>query len=302
MNRVATVPMQQVVTAGIARAQQLLERTLSEQATGKKAEGYGALGSATVRNLSAHSLATRQATYDQVATRLGTTLSLYDAQISQMDSSVETLRSNILATLGTGQSTGLQDSFAATFAQIRSALNASVDGIPLFGGSQTTGSPFKPETLGDMAGLAPAAAFANDNVKAAARIGDGIDLQYGITASDVAEPLMAAFRTLADAGTIGATPTPAQTAALNTALSQLGEGQTTMRAVAAVNGRNQSQAETMATRASERGVLLADIISTTEDADLGQVAIDLAQHRLMLQASYSVFSQLSSLSLSNYLR
>lgn len=301
MNRVATVPMQRVVAAGIERAQQQIARSLTEQATGKKAADYGALGSATVRNLSAHSLAARQETYAQVSTRLGTTLSLYDAQIGTIDAAVDTLRGQILEAVGTGQSTGLQSAFETTFAQLRGALNTTIDGVPLFGGSQTD-TPFKPYVLADMAGLAPAAAFANDDVRASARIADGVDVQYGITASDVAEPLLAAFRTIADAGAIGTTPTPAQVTALNDALGQLSAGVTAMRAVNAVNGRNQSQAETLATRAGDRGVLLADIISSTEDADLGQIAIDLAQNKALLQASYSVFTQLANLSLSNYLR
>jgi flagellar hook-associated protein 3 FlgL len=55
-------------------------------------------------------------------------------------------------------------------------------------------------------------------------------------------------------------------------------------------------------RAGDRSTLLQGIIQDNEDADLGQVAIDLAQQKTMLQASYSVFAQLSGLSLSSYLR
>jgi flagellar hook-associated protein 3 FlgL len=49
-------------------------------------------------------------------------------------------------------------------------------------------------------------------------------------------------------------------------------------------------------------VRLKDIISQNEDADLGQVATDLATQKTVLEASFSVFSQLSGLSLVNYLR
>jgi flagellar hook-associated protein 3 FlgL len=75
-----------------------------------------------------------------------------------------------------------------------------------------------------------------------------------------------------------------------------------VRAISADNGRRQAQADTMATRAAERGDLLASIISTNEDADLGQIAIDIAQNKSVLQASYSVFAQLASLNLGAYLR
>jgi len=47
--------------------------------------------------------------------------------------------------------------------------------------------------------------------------------------------------------------------------------------------------------------VLNDIIAANEDADLGQVAVDLAQQRATLEASYSVFAQLSQLNLTKYL-
>ena len=48
--------------------------------------------------------------------------------------------------------------------------------------------------------------------------------------------------------------------------------------------------------------MLSSVIEGNEDADLGQVAIDLAQQKTVLEASYSVFGQLSRLSLVSYLR
>jgi len=302
MNRVATIPLQRIISGGIQRAQQQLSTTQVQLATGKKAPDFAALGTDGVRNLSAHSLAARQKAYNEVATKLGTTLSLYDAHIGNVDSAASTLREQLLGAIGTGQSAGLDSSFATAFGQLRAALNATVDGVPLFGGSQTGQDAFIPTKLGDLAGPSPAPAFANDDVLATARIGDGVDLQYGITASQVGTKLLAAFKTLADAGPVGAVPTAAQTAAFTKAVGEIDAGLASVRSVGGDNGRRQAQAETLATRASERGDLLAAIISTNEDADLGQIAIDIAQREMVLKASYSVFSQLAGLNLGDYLR
>lgn len=302
MNRVATIPLQNILASGIQRAQHSIATSQEQLATGKKVSSIAALGSDGIRILSAHTLAARQTEYEKVSTQIGTQLSLYDAHIDNIDTVSTTLRSQILTAVGTGNAVGLQDAIESSFGQIGAALNASVDGVSLFGGSQTDGSPFTPTKLADMAGLAPAAAFTNDNVRANARVGDNVNIQYGITASDVGTPLMAAFRTLADASPIGNPPTALQTAALTTAIGQLDQGLTTVHSVNAGNGRNQAQADTMATRASDRVDLLNSIISRSEDADLGQIAIDLAQNKSVLQASYSVFSQLSGLSLGNYLK
>jgi flagellar hook-associated protein 3 FlgL len=302
MTRVATIPLQRIMSGGIMHAQQLLQTSQTQLASGKKAPDFAALGTDGVRNMSAHTLAAQQTAYAGVATRVGTTLALYDAHIGAIDTAATALRDQILAAIGTGQSSGLGASFETAFDQLRGSLNADVDGVPLFGGAQTGKDPLKPATFAAMAGQDPATAFANDAVKSIARVGDGVDMQYGITASDVGTTLLAAFRTLADAGAIGATPTDAQKAALTAAVGQIDAGLGVVRSISADNGRRQAQADTMATRAAERGDLLASIISTNEDADLGQIAVDIAQNKSVLQASYSVFAQLASLNLGAYLR
>lgn len=302
MTRVATVPLQHIMAAGIMHAQQVLQTSQTQLATGKKAPDFASLGTDGVRNMSAHSLAAQQTAYAAVATKVGTTMALYDAHIGSIDSAASALRTQLLAAIGTGQTAGLDASSATAFDQVRASLNASVDGVSLFGGAQTGADPLKPTSFAAMAGQDPATAFANDNVKSVARIGDGVNIQYGITASDIGTTLLGAFRTLADAGPIGATPTTAQLKAMTDAVGQLDAGLTVVRSVAADNGSRQAQAETMVTRATDRGDLLASVISTNEDADLGQIAIDIAQNKTVLQASYSVFSQLAGLNLGAYLK
>ena len=72
--------------------------------------------------------------------------------------------------------------------------------------------------------------------------------------------------------------------------------------VNAENGRRLAQTDTLVDRANERALVLKDVISRNEDADLAQVAMDLALHKTTLEASYSVFTQINDLSLLNYLR
>lgn len=302
MSRVATIPLQRTLSQAIQRAQQKLALSQAQLVTGKKAPDLASLGTEVVRNLSSRSLVAQQDAHVSVATRLGTTLSLYDTNISSIDTAVAGLRQGILDAIGTGQSAGLQEAANAAFDQFRSALNAREGGLALFAGSQTTTDPLVPVKLADTAGLDPADAFANDDVRATARVGEGIDISYGVTASDVGTSLLAAFRTIAEAGQIGAAPTAAQRLALTTAVGQIDGALSNVRNVNADNGRRQAQVETLATRAVARTDLLNSIISNNEDADLGQIATDLAQQKTLLQASYSVFSQLAGLSLVSFLR
>lgn len=301
MTRVATIPLQQTMSNAIQRSQSKLAVAQQQLATGKKAPDFASLGTQAVRNLSAHSVVAREDAQSAVASQVGTTLSLYDSNISAIDTMGSDLRTSILSAIGTGDAPGLQEAIGAAFGQFRDALNASAGGVPLFGGSQTS-APFTPSTLADAASTDPAQAFTNDDVKASARVGDHTDVQYGVTARDLGTDMLAAFRTLAQAGTIGTKPTAAQTDALKTALGQIDTALGGVRSINAENGRKQAQLETLGDRADQRSTLFKGIISTNEDADLGQVAIDLQQQKTVLEASYAMFGQISGLSLVGYLK
>jgi flagellar hook-associated protein 3 FlgL len=302
MTRVATIPLQATLSGAIQRSQQNLAASQLQLATEKKVTDYAGLGLDAVRTLSARSMLATQETYKTNIGRVSTTLSLYQANLEQIDSSVSDLREELYTAMGTGNSPGLQGMIKDAFADLRASLNAKEAGIPLFAGSQTSATPFVPETLEDTIGLDPADAFTNDGVRQSTRAGDGVNVEYGIGASEVASGLMPAFRALAEAGPFGETLTDDQKQAIADALDLLDTGITQVRSANAGNGRKQAQVETLSDRAQDRVGLLTKVIGSVEDADLGQVAIDITQRQTVLQASYSVFAQLNSMSLVNFLK
>ncbi|HUD31189.1 MAG TPA: flagellin [Novosphingobium sp.] len=302
MTRVATIPLQATLSGAIQRSQQNLAASQLQLATEKKVGDYAGLGLDAVRTLSARSMLATQESYKTNIGRVTTTLSLYQANLEQIDTSMADLREELFTAMGTGNSPGLQDIVKDAFADLRTALNAREAGIPLFAGSQTSTSPFLPTSLEDTIGLDSATAFANDGVRQSTRAGDGVDVEYGIGASDVGAGLIPAFRALAEAGPFGESLTDAQKQAISDALDLLDTGIAQVRSVNARNGRKQAQVETLSTRAGDRVDLLKGVIGSVEDADLGQVAIDITQRQTILQASYSVFAQLNSLSLVKFLK
>ncbi|OAN52597.1 MULTISPECIES: flagellin [unclassified Sphingobium] len=301
MTRVATIPLQRTLSGAIQRSQQNLATSQIQLTSGKKAHDYAGLGIDAVRTLSARSMLAQQQSYQSVASRVGTTLSLYDANISQIDDSLSNLRTELMTALGTGDSPGIQHLVEGSFADVRGALNATEAGMPLFAGARTDDLPMVPETLADLAGMTPDQVFVNDQVRQSGRVGDGVDVEYGVVASDVGAKLVPAFQTLAAAGPFGDRLTDAQKDAIRQAIGELDDGLSEVRAVNAENGRKQNQVEMLGTRAKDREILLTDVIGSVEDADLGQVALDISQRQTILEASYSVFSQLSSLSLTQFL-
>ena len=302
MGRIATIPLQRTMALAISRSQEKLAVTQQRLTTGKKAANFADLGTETVRNLSAHSLLTRQTAQATVAKRVSTTLQIYEGHMTALESSVSELRTSIMTAIGTGEAAGLQEEVIGAFSQMRITLNASEGGQPMFAGSQIDKTPFTPKSLSELVGLNASDAFQDDKVRHTARVAEGVDLEYGIGASDLGKDLFAAFKALAEGGPLGPNLTAAQKLALEGVLEQLDTGINSLQLVNAENGRRINRVDDLAKRGDERALLLSGVIESNEDADLGQVATDLAQQKTMLEASYSVFAQLSGMSLVSYIR
>lgn len=302
MTRIATIPLQRTLTGAVQKAQQRLAETQLQLNSGKKAKDLADLNSAAVRTLSARSALTMQTAQQGVTSRLGTTLALYEANITAIDTVAGDLRTELMTAIGSGATPTLQSAIESAFVQFRSALNATDSAEPLFAGAQGDAVPFKPRSLAETVGATTQTAFGNDDVRATASVGGGATMTYGITASELGEGVLAAFRTLAEAGPIGTTATAAQGEAIRTAIAQLDAALPQVRGLNATNGLRQSQVDTLSARADDRAALLEKIVSDNEDADYGQIAMDLTQRKTMLEASYSVFGQVAGLSLVNYLR
>lgn len=301
MSRVATFSLQNVVVSSMQRAQQKLAVSQNQLATGKKAPDFATLGAGAIPSLSAHSLLARQEAQATVRSQINTKMSIQDSAMNDIASTAGDLKNQLLTVIGTGQSDGLQSTIEGAFQQFRWAINMNDGGEALFGGSQTDSDPFTPQSLQALVGVNEADVFRNDQVKVSGHVADGVDMQFGVLASDIGTDIFNAFKTLAEASTIASTPTDDQKAAMQVAISQIDKGLSQLQGINAENGRKMAQLDELEDRAGQRTVLMQDIINQHEDADLSQIAIDISQRKTMLEASYSVFSQLSKLGLINYL-
>lgn len=301
MTRVATIPLQVTMASAIQRAQGDLAVTQQRIATAKQALDYADLGTLAPRVLSARSMLARADAHAAVGHQVTTTLSIYDAGMGTIDSAMGDLRQTMMQAIGTGQTTGFQAVIDGAFHEFRASLNTTERGVALFGGGQTLDPPFKVDQLANLVGTTPATVFGNDQLRASAEVSEGLNMQYGVLASDVGNDLYLALRSLAEAGTFGTTPTAFQATKMNEALGYLDSGLAQLRTVNADNGRKLAQVETLAKRSEDRSMVWQDIVSKNEDADLAQVAVDLTRQQMVLEASYSVFAKLSKLSLNDYL-
>lgn len=303
MSRVATLPTQTALANALGRGQEGLADANVQLSTFKKVQDYAGLGSSTRSVLSAATLQAQQQAQSDVAKRVGTTLRFYDNSLSVIDDSMKDLKTKLLDAIGQNNGGAVNQVVKETFDLVRTALNASEAGSPIFAGGQTGTLPFAPRSLADVAALAsPDAAFANDDTHASARIDGDTDVSYGITASEVGTGLVKAFQTLAGLGTVGKTMTQAQIDAINKAMGQIDEGVATVRTVSARNGDLQNHVDTLVNKAQDRITLLSGVIGDGVDADLKKVATELSLRTTLLNASYAAFTKLNGMSLADYLR
>ena len=300
MARIATIPLQMLQSDAVARAQERLAAAQTRLATGRKSEDYAGLGTAAAISLSGRSMIAAQEGYAGVSQRLQTQLSLVNSHLESIDSVGTDLRNALVRTVGTGESQGLQEAIRLAFGQFRAAVNASGEKGYLFAGGGK-GAPFQAAKLSDLNGVDVATLFRNGEVRETSRVAEGVDLEHGVIAADVGLGLARAFQALAETGPFRDRPTDAQMTALIEAVGQFQTGLQALREQSSANGRRQAQLEQFESQALERKTVLEELVGTAEDADLGQLAVEITQQQSVLEASYGVLARLSRLSLLNYL-
>lgn len=302
MTRIATIPMQTVMQSAMLRTQRSLAEAQEQLSTTKKVQSYADLGADSGRVLSARTMLAQYEAQERIASRVDTTLSFYQSRLGQIDTATSALRKTLLDIIGTGNAADINGEASAAFDQFKAAMNAAEGGDFIFAGGATGAPPLVPQTFADTVGLDPNVAFTNDQTRLTATIAPGEDMSFGIVASDFGKNFVQAFRTLAEMGPTDARPTQAQIDLMVKAVGEIDAGLADLRVSDARNGRAQNRIEDTIKAAKDREILLKSAVGAVEDADLGQVAIDISLRKTLLESSYSAFAQINGLSLANYLR
>lgn len=302
MTRIATMPMQRQFQALLMQQQQKLSDVTQQVASQKKVNDYAGMGADTGRVLVARGLLDQMAAQDRVTSRVQSSLSFYQARMSEIDTAMSGLRTAITDALGTGNAPTLTSDAEGTFAQFRAAINAADDGLPIFAGSQTDTSPLPLQSLADTVGVDANTIFNNDETRISAQVAPGQSMQYGIVATDFGKPFVEAFRKIAELGTLPARPTQAQLDELAEAKGLIEQGLEQLRTADALNGRNQNRVDDVQSRAKDREIVLTSAISDVEDANGAELETELIARRNLLDSSYSAYKIVTSISLADLLK
>lgn len=324
MTRVSSYALTQLMQSQTLGVQQRLADLQIQASSGMKAQSYTGIAS------DAHQLVSLEIASSQTAQYLKTNQTI-DARLQSMETSVSDIigaatqfRTLLINALNNSNSGDLAiDSEAGNFRQqVANLLNLQVDGRYLFAGSRTNVKPV------DLAGwtappsLTPPLSpplptyeseyYKGDSQVMSASIDANLTIDYGLTADDPAfEYLLRAAYYVETAG-----PQPSQDtletalALVNTALGT--ESGNAQRAVPALTrdvndlqstiGASRRSIEEANTRHNDFSLYLDQNISDIKTVDVAQTLTQVSSYQTQLQASYMTLSQISQLSLLNYLK
>lgn len=307
IDRVATNSSSQYMLSQIMRANNALDLSQAQVASGKVSTDYAGIGDKTAALEAARSAADRAKAY-QSSTQLALTQTdLQDTQLTNLAGLASQLQKALMSAAGNSDGTNLIETAKTIFNQASSILNATdANGNYLYGGQKSDTPPF---TCPDIASLntPPAGGyFVNGNIAKTVLVGDNQTQQIGVLASDIGSDLMSALNTLyqmdTPPGSLSASLTSAQVDSLtSTALPAAKQAAEKLNAATAANGNVYTSIKNAITGQTAVSNLYDGFVSDIEDVDMAQAITKLNSNQVALQAALQVTSRLGQLTLLNYL-
>lgn len=307
MTRIASFGQQNLLIQNTLRNQSRLFETQQQVTTGKKASSFRSLSPDVQASLSARRSRSATATFLETVKSVRQTVDFYDVQLSAVSGAAEGLQDAIRTAIAQEDARGLISELKQSFSSIVSALNTRINGVFIFGGSNSDQPPVNVTTIADLQGLASASdAFDNNSDKQKAVVAEGIELTYGIVASDVADKILTSIKAIADfdsgaGGPLDGPLTAAQRSFLEGELANLDTAIGDARAKQVENGLNANRLKEVQQQHEEAFNFLDGLVSELEDVNMAEAISRLNQNQVALEASFRAIGTLSQLTLVNFL-
>lgn len=281
-----------------------LQRQIASGAANDDLAGFG---SSSSRLLSARALRSNADAQLSVISQLQARFSVQGAALGKVSDSASDLalaiRTAVSANDGRGLDTELELSFAATV----SALNETWNGQPLFAGERQGGGPVRVTTLDELdTAVTPEQLFDEAERPQVVDLGVGGSTVLAAKASDLSQGLFNTLRSMhamieGAGGEIGQPISSTQRDALLAFATQLDAHSADFINEEARAGQLQKRLAADADRLQSQSDLLTKEIGEQADADLAEVSIRLSALMTQYEAAAKTFSELSRLTLLDYL-
>ncbi|NBC96696.1 MAG: hypothetical protein GVY27_10110 [Deinococcus-Thermus bacterium] len=266
-------------------------------ATGKAAHTYAELGADTGTLMRTETALKRSEMFAEQNGRLTNQLNLMDGALATIEDVAQEFQKALIARRNdaTGDRIKLDLEAQGMIDRVVGELNLKVDGRYVFGGSKTDTPPVDAGALSTDA--TSEAFYQGDRIPLRARIDVDAEATYGVLAVDEAfRDLFAGLKTAID-GHLGDDDALLEDAAALAAKAVDG-------VIAERSGLATVTARVESIRASQEGtaLYLKDTVADIIDTDIPATMAQISQDQVSLEASYSIMSRLSRLSLTDYLR
>lgn len=305
VGRVSSFGQQQLLVRSIFDNQSALFESQRQVSTGKKADDFKGLAGETGTILGARSFKSRIETYQQTIDTIRGKLDANDVQIGGVLDGMEDLKESIQTILANGQAQGFEELIEQTFRFTVNSLNTNFDGTYLFSGAETGTQPVNVSTLAELS-AAPSTADVFDNAAIAfeARIADGVNLEFGLLASDLATGIFDELKALYDQHQL--TPfedeiDQTQFDFLQNSLQTLTTAIDDLRRDHVSNGLAFERLEVIDQQHTDSVVFLETFIADLEDVNIAEAVTRLNNNQVALEASYQAITSLNQLSLLQFL-
>lgn len=305
VGRVSSFGQQQLLIRSIMNNQAQLFEDQRQVSTGKKADDFKGLAGQTGTILGARSFKTRIETYQQTIDTIRGKLDANDVQVGGILDGMEDMKESIQTMLANGQAQGFDELLEQTFKFTVNSLNTNFDGTYLFSGAETGTQPVNVGTLAELS-AAPSTADVFDNAAIAfeARIADGVNLEFGLLASDLATGIFDELKALYDQhqltpfeGEIDQT----QFDFLRNQLQTLTTAIDGLRRDHVSNGLSFERLEVVDQQHEDSVLFLETFIGDLEDVNIAEAVTRLNNDQVALEASYQAISSLNQLTLLRFL-
>jgi len=307
IDRIGSFANTQLMLAQVQKAENALDNSNRQVATGKLSDNYAGYGDKTAVMEAARSASARADANAATAQQALMRLDVQDTQLTQLSDLTGQIRQALTKAAADQDGTSLMYQLEGYFNQVVDLLNSKDANGYVYAGDNSQTPPVTVTSLSDLAALPTVAdAFANGTVKTTVRIGENQTVQVGMLASDLATNLFTLMRQVAqfDAGASGpfsGTTTPAQQGFLESSIPTAIDVSGGVNAQAAANGIRYKAVQSSIEQLQAASTVYKSFVSNVEDVDMTQAVAQLNQHQIALQAAFQVTSTLNRLSLLDYL-
>jgi len=310
IDRISTAAQTAYFLSQIQNAGSALDKTQAQIASGDNATTYAGFGNQTQVLTATISANARNSAYTNATKFAVTQVDLQDTQLTSLSSLAAQLKKAVGDAVANNDASGLMTQAQSIFDQASAILNSKyANGDYIYAGGRTDVAPMSANSLSALQAMpAVANAFTNGDLAKSVQVADGVTVNYGVTASDVATGLMQSLKDIADfdagpSGNLNAATnlSSAQNTFLTNAISQVTNVATDLNATVAANGYVSNRLSDAQDQQASTNTLYKGFVSNIQDTNMAQAATQLSLNQTQLQAALQVTAGLHQLSLLNYM-